>query len=64
MPIRVDANEPRCSVCGCYLGTVDTSTESGYSFEWVCNNPLCKSNGVKIPDHFVDDVQQEEQNAN
>ena len=36
-------SEYRCGACGCFLGTIDTSTESGYDFELVCNNPRCKS---------------------
>ena len=36
--------EHRCGVCGCFIGSVDTSTESGYAFEMVCNNRRCKSN--------------------
>lgn len=37
-------NEYRCLACGAFLTHVDTSTESGYNFELVCNNPRCKSN--------------------
>ena len=34
----------RCHACGCFLGSVDTSTESGYDFELVCNNDKCRTN--------------------
>ena len=36
-------DEYRCSVCGCFLGAMDTLAEN-YDFELVCNNPKCKSN--------------------
>lgn len=40
-------NEFRCMACGCYLGSIDTSTEAGFDFELVCNNKKCKSNNQK-----------------
>lgn len=43
-------DEYRCGVCGCFMGSIDTSTESGYDFELICNNPRCRSNRKVIAD--------------
>ena len=36
-------DDNRCCACGCFLGTIDTSTESGENWEYVCNNKKCPS---------------------
>lgn len=36
--------DDRCAICGCYMAEVDCSTENGYDWYTVCNNPRCKRN--------------------
>jgi len=45
-----DAWGDRCRCCGCFLGVVDTSTESGEDYDFVCNSKRCKSNNPLYTD--------------
>ena len=50
----------RCLACGCFLAEIDCSTESGWDYDLVCNNPRCKS---KRPQKVKEPVQQKLTNA-
>ncbi len=32
-------DEERCRACGCYMEEIDCSTESGWDYDFKCNNP-------------------------
>jgi len=38
-------DETRCIACGCFMKEIDCSTESGWDYSFICNNPKCKGNG-------------------
>ena len=35
-------DNPRCGDCGRFLSSIDTSTEAGEDWEYICKNPDCK----------------------